>query len=349
MHRGLIALLAAIAAVAVPNGATAEAAYDPCPSDPALHWMGESKAHAVSIPSLTHPFGITSYRGSILKPADRKAYPGARPLVVLQHGLGGNQCGLVWAARMLAGHGYVAMIWTSPNESTPGGAFVNAVDATRSALAFARSPSNPYAKLTDTKRIAIAGHSMGSIDASYVQQDHDRGVRAIVALDNLRRYVSGDPGAALFECANPPSNEITPRVPALGFAMDEPCAAKPDYAPPDLKEIGFKHWRKAGVPSMELVMRGFQHSSFTGKGSDQQHRYVAHYFLAWMRLWLDGHENATKRLLATRVDGVATPSILSSRFLSGAFLPPEVHTNDFATWLGARQGDASQDSRRWGR
>ncbi len=338
MRRLSIALLAALAAMAVPNAAHAQAAYDPCPSDPVEHWMGESKAHAVSIPSLTHPFGIPSYTGSILKPADRETYPGKRPLVVLQHGLGGNQCGLVWAARMLAGHGYVAMIWTSPHEATPGGSFINAVDATRSALAFARSPSNPYAKLTDTKRIAIAGHSMGSIDASYVQQDNDRGVKAIVALDNLRRYVSGDPGAAAFECAGQPSNEITPRVPALGFAKDEPCNARPGYAPPDLKEVGFKHWRKASVPSMELVMRGFQHSSFTGKGTDQQHRYLAHYVLAWMRLWLDGHQNAVNRLLATEVDHVPTRSILSTRFLSGAYLPPEVHTNDFANWLDAGHG-----------
>jgi hypothetical protein len=174
---------------------------------------------------------------------------------------------------------------------------------------------------------------MGSIVASYVQQDQDRGVKAIVALDNLRRYVSGDAGAASFECLQQPANEITPRVPALGFAMDQPCSARPDYAPPNLKELGFRHWRKAGVPSMELVMRGFQHSSFTGRGTDQQHRYVAHYFLAWMRLWLDGNEKATKKLLATRVDDVPTRSILSSRFLSGAYLPPKVHTNDFANWL----------------
>jgi hypothetical protein len=146
--------------------------------------------------------------------------------------------------------------------------------------------------------------------------------------------VSGDPGAAAFECANPPSNEITPRVPALGFAKDEPCDAKPNFAPADLKEVGFKHWRQAGVPSMELVMRGFAHSSFTGKGTNLQHRYVAHYFLAWTRLWLDGHGNATKRLLATKVDGARTRSILSTRFLSGAYLPPQVRTNDFASWLG---------------
>ncbi len=322
------------------HAAQAQAAYDPCPADPVQHWMSESRAHAASIPSLTHPFGIPSYAGTILKPADRKRYPGKRPLVVLQHGLGGNQCGLVWAARMLAGHGYVAMIWTSPKETTPGGSLINAVDATRSALAFARSAANPYAKLTDAKRIALAGHSMGSIDAGYVQQDRDRGVRAIVALDNLHRWVGGDPGGAAIGCTREPSNEITPRVPALGFAMDMPCSERPDYAPADLKEIGFRHWRKAGIPSMELVMRGFQHSSFTGKGTDRQHRYVAHYFLAWMRLWLDGHSKATKRLLATRVDDVPTPSILSSRFLSGAFLPPHVHTNDFASWLGAGQGTA---------
>ena len=45
--------------------------------------------------------------------------------------------------------------------------------------------------------------------------------------------------------------EITPRVPALGFAKDEPCNAKPDFAPPDLKLAAFR----AGKGLKERVRR----------------------------------------------------------------------------------------------
>ena len=43
----------------------------------------------------------------------------------------------------------------------------------------------------------------------------------------------------MFECASAKALEMTPRVPALGFAKDEPCNARPEVAPPDLKLAGF--------------------------------------------------------------------------------------------------------------
>jgi len=327
-----ISVLLAGAAFAAPASA---GAYEPCPSQPVQSWMGTSEGARISIPSMSQPNGITSYNGTIFRPKDPSIPAGPRPLVVLQHGLGGNQCGLHWAARMLAGHGYTSMVWTAPNEATSADAFINALDATRSAIAFARSGANPYAAGTDTTRITVAGHSMGSIVASYVQGDGDPGVRAIVALDSLRRWLSGDPGAAAFDCTGSRTTEVTPTVPALGFAKDEPCSALPDVTDPDLKLAGFEHWRAAGVPAMELVMRGFDHGDFAGGGSEQQYRYLSHYWLLWMRLWIDGDETARDDLLATSVDGVPTQSLLSEHFLSGAYLPPAADTSDFAAWLTA--------------
>ena len=76
--------------------------------------MGESVSETVSIPSLTQPGGITQFTGTILRPADQTAFPGPRPVVLLQHGLGGNQCAQWWTAQDLAGHGYIALVWTAP-------------------------------------------------------------------------------------------------------------------------------------------------------------------------------------------------------------------------------------------
>src|SRR5687768_10064065 len=119
---GLIALAALLATW--PAGATAAS---PCDGQPRFDWMGESTSTTISIPSLTQPSGITAYEGTILKPADDAAFPGRRPVVLLQHGLGGNQCAQFWTARDLAGHGYVAVVWTAPQGQNQAEAFFNAV------------------------------------------------------------------------------------------------------------------------------------------------------------------------------------------------------------------------------
>jgi pimeloyl-ACP methyl ester carboxylesterase len=322
----------AVAAMLSISPATAAAA-NPCPAQTHYAWMGESASESVTIPSLTHPSGITDYQATILRPADGGPFPGARPVVLLQHGLGGNQCAQWWTAQDLAGHGYVAILWTAPQGANTTEAFFNAVDAMRSAIAFVRTPANPYSAASDTARIALAGHSLGSIVASYVQQDADPGVRAVVALDNLRRWVNGDPGGAVFECTANQALEITPRVPAIGFAKDAPCDAKPDYAPADLKQAGFLWWREHGQPSMELVMAGFDHLAFATPGSEQQHRELAYFIEAWLDRWLLDDPAAEGRLLADTALGVPTASLLSTRFLSGAYLPQRIDTADYLGFL----------------
>lgn len=312
----------------------ASAAFDPCSNQPVYDWMGSSDGQDITIPSLTSPNAITSYDGFIFRPTDTVAYPGPRPVVVLQHGLGGSKCGLYWLARLLAGHGYVTLTWTSPKQGNDdAGSFINGLDATRSAIAFAKAPANPFSATSDGSRIGVGGHSMGSIIASYVQQDPDSSVRAIVALDNLRRWVKGDPGAAAQDCLGGQGGEITPRVPALGFAKDETCAALPDVNPPELKEAGFEQWRAYGVPSMELVMRGFVHGDFAQGGDERKHKLISHYVLAWFQRWISDDPSALNDLLATEVEGEQTASILSTQFRSGAYLPPMVDTSDYVSWL----------------
>lgn len=324
-----IALLAG-ALLGAPSGASAAV---PCPAQAHYQWMGDSVSETVTIPSLTHPYGIASYAGTIVRPADQTAYPGVRPLVLLQHGLGGNQCAQWWTAQDLAGHGYVAVVWTAPVGAGTTAAFVNAVDAMRSARAFVRTPANPYAAFSDTTRMALAGHSLGSIVASFVQQDADPGVRAIIALDTLRRSLTGDPGGAVFECVPPEGVEITPRVPALGFAKDEPCNARPGYAPADLKLAGFSRWREANVPAVELVMAGYKHLDFATPGSEARHRDLAYFIEGWLARWLLDDPAGERRLFAEAVDGRPIEDLLSTRFLSGAYLPGRVDSTDFRAFL----------------
>ena len=332
------AAVALLALLALPRSAKADT-YAPCAGQVVASWQGASVGQDITIPSLTQPNGNTSYAGSIFRPEDLTAYPGPRPLVVLQHGLGGNRCGLYWAARLLAGHGYITMTWTSPQQGDNGKAFLNGLDATRSAIAFAKTSANPLLAITDNSRIGISGHSMGSIITSVLQAYPDPGIKAAIASDNLRRWITGDPGAAANECLGARSAEVTPTVPTLGFAKDEPCNGLPTVTDPDLKQAGFQWWRSHGVPSMELVMAGFNHGDFVQGGSDLQHRYLAHYYLAWFGRWILGDESQTPALLAETVEGAPTTSILSSHYLSGAYLPPGLDTSDYVAWLRSDRVD----------
>jgi hypothetical protein len=308
--------------------------------------MGPSLSETVAIPSLTGPGGITEYAATILRPADTTTYPGVRPVALLQHGAGGNQCAQWWSAQHLAGHGYIALIWRSPPGANTTEGFRNAVDAMRSALVFVRSSANPFGEFTDANRIGLLGHSLGSVVVSFVQQDGDPGVRAIAALDTLRRWINGDPGGAVNECATAAVGEITPRVPALGFAMDAPCNSLPNVTPPDLKLAGYDRWREAGVPVMELVMAGYNHLAFASPGSEQQHRELAHFIQAWFDRWVLGDEPAEDLLVADAVLGRPMHDLLSTRFLSGAYLPGlAIDSRDYAAFLA---DDKAPSTRRRG-
>ena len=234
------------------------------------------------------------------------------------HGLGGSQCGQFWAARTLAGRGYVALAITAPDGEA------EKLAAIRAGIDLLRSPANPFAKLTDRGAIGAAGHSQGANAVAQAQAADGR-IDAIVAFDNLRRYAAGDPGVAV-GCNGQPRDEIAPRVPAMGQAMDLPCVNRPDDLSPDLKKHGFEHWRAAGLPTMEIVFRGAIHEDWGG-GADggpreaELRRAFSHYLVAWFDRWLEGRKGATDRLLARKVTGGPARRLLSEQFLSGAAFP----------------------------
>src|SRR5262245_30903447 len=313
-------LALSIVALTVVVAAPARAQTDPCPDVPGFAWQGHSVSRQVTVQVGAGP----AYEGTVLRPAGPVRKLGRRPGVVLMHGAGGSQCGLWWAARHLAGHGYVTLVLTHDGTLAPH------ERAVRAGVRFLRSRSNPFRKVTLRNRIGLAGHSQGS-NASMLAQD-EPGVRALVALDSLKRFAQGDRAAAI-GCTGRPRSPVRPLVPALGFAMDGPCHNHPGLVVPNLKKTGHALWKSAGRPTMTLVMRGFVHSSFTSRGTEPQLRRVGHFLLAWFDRYLKKDRRATRRILSRRVDGIATRRLLSTTFRSAAYLPGRVDCEDYARCL----------------
>lgn len=329
-------LLVAAALVLASPASAAVAGDNPCKGQDSPAWMGDSVAAAISIPSLGQPSGI-AYEGTILRPADASAYPGRRPLVAIAHGSGGGQCAVFWAAKYLAGHGYVTIVFTAPGTGQLE-RFATNHDAQLSAVAFARSTSNPYLAQTRGDDVALAGYSLGSVSTAFNQSLGDSGIRAIVAYDTLHRFLSGDPGG-VNECAETPVGEITPRVPALGFASDGSCSPDPAGATRELKLPGFLRWREADEPVAQLVMRDYVHTTFSGGGSDAQHQDLAVLTKAWLDRYLLGDGTATRTLFADELSGRPMTDVLSSTFDSAIHLPEEgIDALDLAGYLTRNAG-----------
>lgn len=318
----------------------------PVSSSNSLPWMGAAVGQEFTIPSLRNQANPevepATYPLTVLRPADTAAYPGRRPVVVFQHGLGGGRCGLWWAAQFLAGHGYVTTVHRSlPGDQTSTTeAYLSAVDANRSVISYLRGlqATDPVlGPMIDLDRLALSGHSMGSVTSSQLQGDPSLGVKAIVAFDTLRRYVQNDPGAAgICPVAPPvPSSQVTPRAPALSFAMDSPCESTPDVNPPDLKLSGPRWWSENGIPNMQLVMKGYAHSSFTDTTTAESKLDMAHWIKPWLDHWLLGEQDQDEVLLEKTVNGRPASDLLSDHFLSSACLPGLVDSEDFRTWLSS--------------
>ncbi|HEY6415265.1 MAG TPA: hypothetical protein VIX41_03470 [Acidimicrobiales bacterium] len=305
-----------IAALTLVAAAPAQAQANPCPDVPDYDWQGRSVSRQVTVQVGDGP----AYDGTVLRPRGR---PGRVPGVVLMHGAGGSQCGLWWAARHLAGHGYVTLVLTHQ------GNLAGHEQAVRRGVRWLRSRSNPFRAFTLRNRIGLAGHSQGS-NASMLAQDAP-GVRALAALDSLKRFAPGDRAAAI-GCTGR-RRPVTPLVPALGFAMDGPCVNRPALIVPDLKKTGHRLWKSAGRPTMTLVMRGFDHSSFTSRATRRQLRSVGHFLLAWFDRYLQRDRTATSRILARRVGGRPTRRLLSTTFRSAAYLPGRIDCEDYVSCM----------------
>jgi dienelactone hydrolase len=315
-------------------------------SDPqCFDWQGNWVAQAVSIPSRNA--GIT-YQGTVFAPANPAAFGSVLPAVVLIHGLNGAQYDVWWAARYLAGHGYVAIAATvtGTNESyvsVDGKTFTrngigphDYVVALQSMADFLTTGANPYSMYVDPTRIGAAGHSEGARAASGVQ-DVDSRIGAIVAFDNLTMDLgSGDAGTAIYAPCPAlgitfgPSEPITPRRPAMGFASDEPAATCPANTDPAQKEAAWNQWVTYGLDTMEIDFRGTNHMTFAQLGTatagptqEQALQLFSYYMTAWFDRYLKNDPLALGDLMASSVLGQPRDLILSSTYLSGVYLPSQ--------------------------
>ncbi len=320
--------------------------YNPCNTGD-FPWQGGYAALATSFssvqldpstPDYNQAVVPASFDGTLLRPSDTQTYPGKRPVVIIEHGEAGDQCNMWWLAHALSGAGYVTLLVQQPKIS-PASTEGTSIVAMVSALQFIESPDNPYSYYIDTSRIGLSGHSEGATSAAYVQGlPLASSVRAIVAFDNLKHYVQGDTGSALIECIAPKKYPVTPTVPALGFAQDMSCVAKLAANGPDIKESGWSWWLQSAQPSIELVMKGFSHLTFTDTivvgGNSQQLQTLATYTQAWFDRWIQGDTSADQTLLSCTVVNQNTVDVLSTKYLSGAYLPSQgTQTSDFRTLL----------------
>lgn len=338
---GTLAALGLGAGVARPDPLGLVPGYDD--PQPAFSWQGQWQSRAVYFRSLRS--GASLY-GTLFAPAHPK--PGTRyPLVLITPGSSvGVQAQYQWSARDLAGHGYVAFTIDprgagksgedasdpcGPGPPSPSCATTknNAkgpdyLDAIRSGIAFALSPASPYHAIIDPNEIGAAGHSAGADALSY-QQGVDPRLKAIVAWDNLISSTTGDQGNA--NCTNKPTVLVKPRVPALGEAS-ETCSK---VVGPNAKKTGYELWRKHGIPSMEVVFAGTQHTDWAQEdnvrstgiatGSEQQLHDFEYYTRAWFDLYLRHQPSAAAVLLARTVNGRPRSEVVSSRDHSAAYLP----------------------------
>lgn len=185
-------------------------------------------------------------------------------------------------------------------------------------------PYNPAVELLDRTRVGIAGHSAGAIGASIVQgldpwpTGGENPVGAVVAWDNLgdsddvaaRRSEREAEDLAGFLGAVP-DGDVEPRVPAMGHSGDYFLTPRPHAQPPDpdAKSTGFAAWRDAGVPAVQLVVRGGTHyewartPTFPATDWGFGNALADHYTVAWFDRWLKapdepGYRDADDRLLA---------------------------------------------------
>jgi hypothetical protein len=319
-------LLIATAALAVP----AAQASDPCQATLAAHphpfvHAAASQRIAVTIPDVTHA-GHT-FTGDVFAATSPKLR-GRRPTAAVMHGIDASPCSIRWVDRLLASRGFVVIdvyrLPTPKHSAAHDNAALQTtlhMNALRSAVAYLRGPSNPFAARVNRTRLALVGHSLGASALSILQAQIPH-VQAAVALDNLKRYGANDLGSALI-CTGTQSLEATPKVPALGFASDAPCVNTPSNTDPDLKKPGYDWWRSFKQPTMELVLRGFAHPSFSDGGTDGQLQIVAHSMVAWLQRYELGQTAAQAALLSQHPLGPSSTvdDLLSTQFHSAVFMP----------------------------
>lgn len=207
---------------------------------------------------------------------------------------------------------------------------------------------NPLHGLIDRDRIGIAGHSLGALAVSYIGQLDPR-VDAIVAWDNLRDSSDPDAGGKGFPTPSCPSGsskrpgKVPLKKPAIGFSNDYGIAPTPNTSDPDplAPSTGERGYEKAGVDSMQVIIRGGTHEEYafipgqtipalglaTYRGMDMQ----TWYSVAWFDRYVKCEDAACKRAADRR--------LLTDRWRNdgpGGKVDPSRDPNLFSFYLRSR-------------
>lgn len=293
-------------------------------------------------------------RGYLFAPNDvNQRQDQSLPVVVMGPGSGSSQALYhIWAARELAGHGYLVLVedpqgagrseinGVEPEGCDAGGCpgipfqqALNYVDGLLSGTDFVFSRGHSWLRKADLTRVGLAGHSLSARAASYLGGLDER-IKAVVAWDNLSSDLYGDAGVssgggacgAVIGGEPPGSLPVTIRVPSLGQASDLPGSCTQD-SNPDAKKSAYARWRQAGVPSMQLVFAGARHADWaqSAQSDSQQLELFQYYSRAWFDLYLRGDESARARLIDPQIllsqTALTASAVLSQQFRSAAFMP----------------------------
>ena len=294
-------------------------------------------------------------RGYLFAPANVADLPdGSLPVVVIGTGSGSAQAlYYIWAARELAGHGYIVLaedpqgagrseVVGDPSSCSPAGckgvpfqSASNFIDGFVSALDFIESRQHAWLAKADLKRIGLAGHSLSARAASFVG-GADQRVDAVVAFDNMSSTLQGDAGAssgggdcgALIGGEVPgAATAVTIRVPTMGQAADRVPGCDPMNMNPELKKTAFLVWRAAGVPSMLVDFKDAVHGDWaqSRQSVSQQLESFQYFTRAWFDLYLRGDQSARARLVNPMValSTVTVPitELFSALYRSAIFMP----------------------------
>jgi pimeloyl-ACP methyl ester carboxylesterase len=174
--------LAALALIALASPAFGH--VPPAQINPAIYTdPPHDKAHPAAMEVLHIPSGPVRINGV----AYTAAGPGPHPVLVLMHGLPGNEKNLDLAqAVRRAGWSVVTFnyrgSWGSPGTFR----FAGNLEDARAVLAYLRDPANAAHLAVDPKRIVVAGHSMGGwVTAMTAERDPDLAGAILISAANM--------------------------------------------------------------------------------------------------------------------------------------------------------------------
>jgi dienelactone hydrolase len=340
------------------TGVSATPCAGGCRPLPPLGWEGPYQSKRVEFASSRTNAVL---RGTAFAPAHPRPgarYPG---VVIVPGSMNlAREENYHWSARELASHGYVVVgvdpegvgrsgtfgdpacrpehTLDSPGDPYPcRGAYFqtgeNFHDAAESGVNYLLSTDDPYRALLDPKEIGLAGHSLAGLSVS-VMQARDPRVKAIVAWDSLHgdQYgidQCGEMGYAVG--GHVPVDGDAPlavHAPALSLTSELECQTYFYDNGPDNRTRPLRHWKAAGVPSTVIVLRGVQHTDYgqldwtqPGTDADAKLQRIEWYTRAWFDLFLKHDQAGLERLTAPTVLGVPFDTVLSPKWLSGAYLP----------------------------